>query len=458
MPVARIQLEDGRIARFEVPDGTSQAEIEEAAASMTESAASINPEVVANSAQQALSRSMLDNIQELGFRQFLNNVLSIPSATGELLALGGAGVQTAAQSFGDNEQGVLERLRQNFEQQRQQLPASALRAIPSPTTGDVIAGVQSSVEGARNVLQGQPAGIGAAFGQAQQAQQARVDQLKQEPGGTIGPIVGDVATLLAGRAPFAQGRAAALAGRRQAATKAFSNAKLPASVRDEFTDVLTGKIIPALKASGADIARGGKRAGEASLEMAALAALNDQDPITSGIMGAGAQSAGSLGLYLSSKPVTRLLPTVATAAVVLQMAKEATPGGSDFILESTEQSIKKVLAAFALGAAGAITGAGRLSGPAAEKFPKLIDSITAVPRGVLQNRLRELAGSDQESASMQALEILSSDPQAFGSNQLKALQRALNSDREGAFTREVNRLQKESARFRGVLDRDSESQ
>lgn len=463
MPVARVQLEDGRIARFDVPAGTKPREIEQAAAELSQAAASADPQRVVSSAQTALQTAqpsvrndLLENTLELGFRQVVNNALAIPAATGELLALGGAGAQTAMQSLGDNEQGFGDRFRQNLETQKQQFPASALRAVPRVTVGDIAAGAQAPVAAAGNILEGEPANLGGEFEQARLGQEARVNELRQQPGGTLGPIAGDVATLLMGRAPIARAKAPKMKAQREAAERAFREQapEIPERIRRQFTDVVSEKILPAFKDVGTATARGGKKAAEAGLETATLAALNDEDPMTGVFLGAGAQAGGSLGLFLATKPVTRLLPTVATAAVLFQMAKETVPGGKDFILESGETSIRKAMAAMALGAAGALTGAGRLRGPAAEQLPILMDAITAIPRGVMQNRLRELADSPDGSAPMRTLEKLSTNPQAFAPNQINALDRALRSEKAGAFTKEVNRLMAESESFRNRLNEE----
>lgn len=392
---------------------------------------------------------------ELGFRRFLNNIMAIPSATGEALAIGGAIPGTIADTVTGEGDSLGERFQQNLQAQQQQFPASALRSLPRPTTGDVIAGGQAAVDAAGNLVNLQAPNLGGEFAERQLQQQGRLQSLEQGPGGATGQIAGDVATLLTGRAPFSRARAPARRARREAAEAEFRDVapELPEHINRQFRDVLTDKVAGLLRNRSSDIKRAAQRSAEAGLETATLALLNEDDPVTAAMLGSGAQAGGSLGLFLGEKPVKRLLPVVAGATVLTQMYKAVGPGERN-IFESFDFAIDKSIAAIALGAAGAMAGSGRLRGPGAEQFPALFDAMTAIPRGAVQNRLREMnreveAGNE---SPLRVLEILSSEPQRFNRDQLKALERSLYSEKSGAFVKEVERLKRNSPSFRESLN------
>lgn len=145
--------------------------------------------------------------------------------------------------------------------------------------------------------------------------------------------------------------------------------------------------------------------------------------------------------------------TVGTAFVASEMFKAVAPGDQN-LFESKDFAVLKAVGALALGVASAAVGAGRLRGKATEKFPKFLDSITAVPRGAVLSRLQELtnASRDGDPTPLTVMETFARDPNAFTPDQRRALGRALNSEKAGAFRKEVNRLIKNKS-FREELER-----
>lgn len=373
---------------------------------------------------------------EFGLRRFLNNLMAIPSATGEALALGGGALQSLMTDQGFDE---------SVEQQRGQFPASALRAVPSPTTSDIVAGGQAVTGAAGNLLQGQPADLGGEFGQASQDQAQRLEQLRgQQPfAAAAGETAGDIGTILAGRAPRVTRQAARRRATREAAEAAPPPPRLPEAVQSEVDDVISSKVGPFFKRRVAETKRGLGRVAETGTEGAALALLNEGDPISTGMFAAGGQTLGSLSLTLATHPVKALLPTVATAFVASEMFKAATPGGQN-LFESKDFAIQKATAALALGAASAAMGAGRLRGKATERLPKFLDAVTAVPRGAVLSRLQELTNESQRGNAqpLTVMETFARNPGEFNENERRSLGRALHSDKPGAWIKEVERQMK----------------
>lgn len=462
MPQATLTLPDGREAVINGPTREAvinRARIVREEATIDGERVVQNAKAVAERPGQGIQNELQRRQKQLGIlelagRQFINNGLAIPSAIGEALAIGAAGIQTVAEQAGGNDQGFVEGFQENREEQRGQFPANKLIDIPRPTTGDLAAGVQAPVRAGINLAQGEAPNLSGEFAQGQLNQQGRVQSLKEQPGGTIGPILGDVATVATGRVPRVQALASKNKAKRETAEREAreQGPALPEEISDEFDDILTSKILPGLGGGATSIGRGLGRAGEATVESATLALLNDQDPFKAALFGGGQQLAGSLSLTALSKLNKGLVPAIALAAVTQQMFKETTPGGKDFILESTEGAITGGAAAIALGLISGVAGSGRLRGPLANRLPQLADAITTVPRVAVQNRLRELTSAEESgnSVPLRTLELMTQDPARFNENQLTALTRALSSDKAGAFTREVERLNK-TKEFQAVL-------
>lgn len=418
-----------------------------------------DPDRIARNAEIALQRinptnsPALDFI-EAGSRRFLNNILGIPRAIGTVASAIGAPGKAALRSIPgalgitDDQTPFSERVGQEFARSQQ-----AADIIPRPTAADINAAAIAGVGGVGRLRQGASPDFAGEFETARAGQQARTQQLQVSPGGAAGTIAGDVATLLTGRAPIVRAGAPGRRASRLAQESRLEKAQIPESVRRQTRDVLTDKILPFFRESGAQLKRGGGRIVEASLESATLAVLNDEDPISAGAYAAGAQSAGSLGLFLAARPATRLLGTVGGAALITHMFTAVGPGERN-IFESLEFAENKVLAAGALGLFGALAGSGRLRGPTAERFPALFDAITAIPRGALQNRLRALT-KEEESGNTLPLKVMqkmASNPDFFSSDQLNSLGRALQSPKAGSFIQEVERLREKSSSFQEKMD------
>jgi hypothetical protein len=183
--------------------------------------------------------------------------------------------------------------------------------------------------------------------------------------------------------------------------------------------------------------RGGIRAGETSLEAGVLAAMKDEDPINAMVLGFGGQIVGSAALKASQGLLgnhgANLAVAGAATLALLQTFKEATPGGRDRILESSESAFAKL--ALLLGVAGlsSLAGAGRVGGPSGvgttlrRTQPELADAITTIPRAGVLSLLGKVGQDAQADAEVQlVLQQLADDPSYFGPTAQRRFWRSLH--------------------------------
>jgi hypothetical protein len=337
------------------------------------------------------------------------------------------------------------------------VPGVGDRVLPTPTGAQITAGLETGLEAPGAILKRiRPApssevDLSGMFGR----NLADAEALMQEhPGAAnVGEMVGDAATLFTGRAPIANLKAPLQKARREGLEKvARERLRLPSEIEEEVTDIVSKRIVPFLQSTGRLTARAGTKATGVGIEGATLALLDEGDAESMFWFGAGGQLAGSASLFLVEKPVKRLLPFVATAYVASEMFKAATPGEQNFF-ESKDFAIQKAVAAFTLGTGAAVAGAGRLRGPMAERFPILFDSFTAAPRGAILGRLNELTKASQQGNDLplKVMEKFASNPSAFNQNIQNSLGRAMNSEKAGVFSKEVDRLMRESEAFREAM-------
>ena len=208
------------------------------------------------------------------------------------------------------------------------------------------------------------------------------------------------------------------------------------------------------------VARGAGRAAETGLEGAVLSILNEQDPFEVAGYAAGGQMLGSAGLA-GTKGLLRGGPLKAGAKIgmaavatgsLVQLAKSATPGGRNFILESLETGFDKVKWGLAVGALGGMAGGGRLRGQRwAEDLPRLTDAMATLPRGAMISAIRQWRDADERGegeAIERTLERLGAD-EFFGEETTRQLRRAFEQERLGE---EVNRLLDTDENFRAALE------
>lgn len=448
-------------------------------------------------------RGVFDTIKDIGgnetfgefaLRSFVDSLLNIPEGAGEGLALASAGIGAVAeQPF--TEEGLpglfgkkfRDRFNEKLDIQRGNAATKALNAVGEviPETGQIMAGTQTGRSflnealGKRSHLTGGPADR---FNQAELLQSIRDEALRQvKPLSTgAGDIAGDVATLATLRAPIAklQGRRALeepvaeakdfLIRREKALERAGMKASefnsLPIEVQQRFNGIVTDKIIPFLKFDKESlikaVPRGLRKVRESALEAATLALLNEGDPVQMAGFAAGAQGAGSLALTLTDKILlgkkgeraSRLLLAFGSGFLIHEMLKSAGPGDQSFF-ESKDFAVQTLVAAYSLGTMAALTGAGRVRGVDMQKFPVFMDTLTQAGRTISRETFVELLdGKRSDSASWKVLQKMALDPVYFNEDQMISLGRALNNNKPGAFTKEVERLIENSPSFRKKVD------
>lgn len=442
MPVADMTLPDGSTRSIR---GATRQDVIKKATRLSEELSAI-PEVQQN---PALTYS------EFGARKFLNNLMHLPEATGEILALGAAGLQTVSQIPQDNDVGFMDRLNQNFEQQKKQFPASGFQAVQD-VLPENFASIQAAGQTAVDAVTGNASDISEQFDKNKLNLQRREEALRQQqPFATgAGDVTGDVATLVTGRRPVAnlKSRAATRARMKQEAKQRSSLFGLPEEVRKNTNDVLTGTILPSLGGGAKKISRGAGKAAEAGIEGAVLSVLNDGDPITSAAWSAGAQGIASPGLFLLEESVKTPWRALGTGALAFSLWQAYGPDAVN-VLESSENAVRKYGAGLALGVLSGALGAGRVRGEWLEKFPQFADAMTSVPRGVAISKLNELTGAveDGDVSAVQVMEKFASNPSFFSASEQRKLGEAMMSKKTGAFRDQVSRLMK-NKKFREKVE------
>ena len=283
---------------------------------------------------------------EMALRRFTDNMLNIPGGVGEALAIGGAGVRATAGAAGAKLMGrsgdFLDRFREARADERGRFPASGMIALGErmPQSTDIVAGFDVFSNLPDVVSRPRPETwrlgdplLGPAMDEARARDTAGVQERRGEHpvASLVGTGVGDLTTLLVGRAPFA------------ARIREFTNPppRTPtatAGVQAEFQKIV-GK--PWFQ----QVERGFRKSAEAGVEAAALALISEGDPVSTAMFVAGGQAAGSASLWLASKPVKRLTPAVLGTMFGMHLLNTAIPGGERNIFNALDTATNKVLAA-----------------------------------------------------------------------------------------------------------------
>ena len=350
---------------------------------------------------------------------FINNLLGLPGAVGELGGRALAGTTAAIEGGSALLTGGDFDFANRAERQLGKFPASALASIPRPKIADI----GSAVRSIPSLVPG-----GEAPSESFQRESDRFASEKQAreqehpTASNLGSIGGDVMSLLTGRLPFAKsiqrGEKALEAPVKLAFGSAVNKTFEPGAVR-WANRVIDSPVFRKL-------ARGTGRAAETGFEALMLDMVNGDDLLETAGVAAGGQVAGSLmlsaGHGLTSggffKAGGKIAVTAASAAALFQIFKDVTPGGEDNFISSLEAGYEKVSLAILAGVVAGLAGSGRgRSGRFAEDFPKIMDSFAVVPRGAMISMLEEWRDSPPE--SQQKLELVTGklieSPQFFGS-------------------------------------------
>lgn len=396
-----VRMPDGTIIR-NVPDGMTKSELmRRVGTALPPEAAGVAasptaPSIEAGQQQETIPDSLV--ISERSLRGFLNNVIGLPQA-----AMNASG--TIARGVG--------------------LTDASTPQLPD--ADDLVAAQRALFRGAQGLLGGEVPDMRALFESERDQVKQRFDRQKQESpvASGFGDVVGDAATIAMGRIPI---RAAIARNAPQVAPKA----ELAPGIRRQLDDIVRSKFSTSL--------RGGlKKAAETGAEGMALSVLQDGDPLETAAWAAGGQTAGSLAMTLARHPVKALAPTVIGSIAAIQLFKVSTPGGKDFVSESSDEAFKSVRNILGTAAVSALAGMGRVKGRTAENLPKVADAITAVPRGMVLSLIEDLTTEREQGGdtTLRVMEIYGADPKAFGPLATERLERAI---KNGKVSKEIERL------------------
>ncbi len=413
----------------------------------------IDARIAAREAELSKTETPTPFIDQVG-STFLNNLLSLPGAAGQVLAQGASGTEAALEGAAS----VLTGGDFDFERRANrnlQFPGIAqLNAIPQPTTQDIEAftGTFSKEFGQRPPDQPgveNPVPLfSERFGPAFDEELARINQeeariAEKFPFKTgAGKVGGDVLSLLTGRLPFAKGFNAAETA---FVAKKFSDSMTNPGVRKIVELALDSKAVRALK-------QGGGRAVETGAEAAVLSLLNGGDPLETAAFAAGGQVIGSGLIKFSEGLLTggplkiggKILLASASFGALIQMSKETVPGGdlnaARELIDSMAAGFGKVQMALILGAVSTLAGAGRLrGGDLAKNLPKLADALATIPRATSISLLEDYlnATPDEKKTIDATITQLQQDPEFFGPEITNKLLKAMQSGNLTSALREV---------------------
>lgn len=382
---------------------------------------------------------------------FISNLLSTPHATGELLAAGAAVPQTlggaAMAAIRGQPMNLGERFSAARAEQESSFPASALLKLPDPTAEDVLAvpGAiarsysNTNANAQRAMALGRDPNaqvgpvkspqLGAAFDESLALERQRSEASPIATG--AGRVAGDVATLLALRP-----------GERM--TKALGLSPRAAAPGD----------VGALNEAARLLARGLGRTAEAGFEGAVIAAVGDGDPVKTAAYSAGIQAGGSAALTAKNAMLRNPVKTFAALWLGHQMWKAISPGPQQ-AFESSDAAIKELIAAYGLGTAAAMVGAGRGVGEGAVR--QVTDAISTASRGTVASVITQLQEADRSGNNIpsKVLEMMGEDPNRFGSEVRERLERAASSEKPQALVNEINALIGSNERFRQAVEPQS---
>lgn len=284
------------------------------------------------------------------------------------------------------------------------------KVLPKPRAEDLFAGAQLGGEAAAAITSGSLEPWSGIQG-ARDQQLAATDTAKSQHPiafGT-GQAAGDAATLLMMRAPVVRALSGTSLSLPALSTK-------PGMLR-ALDDVLhSGPVVSLAKTAG--------RATEAGIEGAILATLNDGDPLETAAYSAGAQTLGTAMLGMTDaltaggplKAGMKIALAAGSIASILQLGKEAMPGGRDRILESIETGYSKVMWGLMLGGLAGMAGFGRLGNTRlAENMPVFADALTAIPRGMVISKINDVLKSEEAGDTLPTQIVMraAQDPSAF---------------------------------------------
>ena len=374
------------------------------------------------------------------------NVLSLPHAAGELLAMGAAVPQTAVGAAGAAIGGtpidLIERFSAARTEQEGKFPARALLALPDPSTEDVLAvpgtvprllASASNAEYSRDpnapILAG--SGIRKAFGESLAAEQARAEE--NPLAHSAGRTAGDVASLLLLRP-----------GERAARALKLERMNPRAKVDVPDASVFSKEM---LDAASRALSRGLGRTAEAGFEGAVMAAIGDGDPAKTAAWSAGVQAGSSMALSAKSTIMRNPIKSAVGIYFGHEIWKVIAPGPQDFF-GSKDAAFQEVVGAYAVGTLAGLAGGGR-GGVGSGRVKQVTSVLNDASRHSIQSVLAQINEGRKRGDTKYETVIgkIAEDPDYFGKDFRVRLERASRSDKPNALLDEIDSLMR-SNRFR----------
>jgi hypothetical protein len=346
----------------------------------------------------------------------LANVLSIPHASGKLLAAGAAlpALTPGGMSFSDARAA-----------QEKKLPASALLAIPDVSTEEVLAAPSAVRRSLSDPMVHRRRLVGQRFDEALADEEKRAAD--NPIGSSAGQTAGDVGSMLTLRP-----------GQRTVGALGFNP-------RADFTDT-KGK----LDAAGRLFARGTARTAEAGVDGAVMGALGDADPAKTAAYSAGIQAAGSAALTAKSVMLRNPLKSFFGLYLGHEMWKSLAPGPQD-LFTSKDSAVNELVGAYVAGTAAAVLGSGR--GIGGGNVRAITDAMSSTSRATIASVVTQLQEAQEsgDGAPSRVLELMSANPDHFGKDARVLLERAARSEEPRALLNQIDQLM-QSTRFRKALE------
>lgn len=238
-------------------------------------------------------------------------------------------------------------------------------------------------------------------------------------GAGAGDVLGDIATVVSGRAPVVSAR------RTARLTKApVKPQKIDPGFR-RWSKRKVDNIQAWLKDSGLKMA-------ETGLEGATLAALQDEDPLAGAAFGAGSQAVGNIAQGVwddipGKRPTIKLAVGGIAAGALWQVWKAMTPGGRDRILESEESGYQKMAALVAVGAMTRMAGFSRPTTRQLDDLGAVVDSWHTMRRSAVMSLFSEMENDDSGDLD-RVLTQMGQDPTFFSPTAQRRISRAATSE------------------------------
>jgi len=251
-------------------------------------------------------------------------------------------------------------------------------------------------------------------------------------GQAVGEVGADVATLLTGRAPFRN-----LLNPAKRVSKSTTAMKI-----DE-------RLAEHAKQFASSLGSGIGKAAETGIEGAALALLNEQDPVKTAAFAAGGQGAASISLSLLKAATKNPLSTTFITLLLGHQLYRAVGPGQKNIFEASDEAINTIVGAYGLGILASLAGGGRVAKGSfkSAQFEKIADGvITGVRTGIIDSVLKALKEEDDNNQDMLNVTLQNFDEIGAG------YQKQITDAAENGKLSEVMDKLKDNKRFRNQVD------